>query len=198
MKGKIFGVLLMLSLWACKDESSDIGDKYFKDGQYEEAISAYNKYLQLKPKHIKSLYNRGRAHEELGKLDEAITDFKSVLEEDPNNVNALMSIGKDAFYRKTDFESALYYFDRAIEHDTENMMAYTFRGKSNQKLGNLKEAMSDFNAAISIDKTSGEPYLSRGALKMALKDKGNACADFKLAKNLGSAEADKAIKKYCH
>jgi len=193
----IFAMLAMLFFLACNDESSEVGDKYFKTGKYEEAIAAYNEYLELKPKHVKSLYNRGRAYEELGQFDQAMKDFKFVLKEDPNNVNALMSIGKDAFYRKSDFESSIYYFEKALKRDADNAVALTFKGKSHQRLGNLKEAMEDYNAAISVDKDYGDTYLSRGALRIFLKQRAKACADFRVAKGLGVKEADRVIAKYC-
>ena len=89
----IWAILSIALLWSCKDERSVLGDQYFAQGKYQKAIDAYTEYLRLEPFDIKSIYNRGRAYEELGKFDKAMDDFNRVLGEDPMNTNALLSIG---------------------------------------------------------------------------------------------------------
>lgn len=189
--------LLVALSFGCKDESSNEGDVLFKQGKFEEAVKAYDEYLKLKPSHVKTIYNRGRAYEELKEYDKALEDFYLVLQEDPQNVSALLSIGKDFFYRKEDYKNAYFNFDKALKYDNNNETAYTLRGKANQKLGNIQEAMSDYNNAIRINKEYGDAYLSRGSLKIYYNQKHTACNDFKMAKSLGMKAADKAISVYC-
>mgnify|MGYP001254312270 CR=1 FL=1 len=72
-------VLMMVVFSACNSDVTREADVLFKDGKYNEAIESYTEYLSTKPKDIKSLYNRGRAYEEVGQLEEAREDFEAVL-----------------------------------------------------------------------------------------------------------------------
>lgn len=190
----IIAAIAILS--ACKDERSELGDKYFQQGEYEKAIDAYTEYLRLEPTHIKSLYNRGRAYEELGKYSEALEDFTAVLKEDPTNVNALLSIAADYYYRLQDYDNTIFYAEKVLAVD-ESAMAHTLIGKAHQKLGELNKAMAAYNAAISVDREYADAYISRGSLRVYLRQYGRACADFKVAKSLGAVNADELLERYC-
>jgi len=197
IKSLVAVLLVVVAVTACKDERSELGDKHFRNGQYEEAIKAYTEYLRLEPTHIKSLYNRGRAYEELGKYSEALEDFNKVLKEDPQNANALLSITSDFYYRQKDYENTIYHAEKVLKIE-ESAMAHTLMGKAHQKLGNLKEAMAAYDAAISVDKEYADAYVSRGSLKVYLNQRGRACTDFKLAESLGAANGKSLLGKYCN
>ncbi|UII24060.1 tetratricopeptide repeat protein [Fulvivirga ligni] len=194
----VVGFLIALTIFSsCKDERSDLGDKYFKSGEYDKAVKAYTDYLHLEPTHIKSLYNRGRAYEELGQHDKAIADFNKVIKEDPLNASAYLSLASDFYYRLHDYENTIFYAEKALKYNEDNATAHTIKGKAFQKLGKLEEAMSAYNDAISVDKEFADAYLSRGLLRIHLKQTSRACTDFKLAKSLGSSSADQVVSKYC-
>lgn len=193
----IYNFLIILFLFSCGDENSNNGDKFFARGEYEKAVKAYSEYIHLNPEHIKSIYNRGRAYEELGQYDKAMKDFQHVLKREPKNVRALVSVANDFYVRKKDYENAIFYADKALEIDEKNALAYTLRGRSQQKLGQINEALSSYNNAISVDKNFTEAYISRGSLRLALKQKSSACKDFKTAAAIGSPQADELLMKYC-
>ena len=75
-------IVLVNILFACQNENSLLGDRYFEAGDYQKAIEAYNEYLKLKPRHVKSIYNRGRCYQELGQYDRAMVDFNKVVDLD--------------------------------------------------------------------------------------------------------------------
>ncbi|WP_185154407.1 tetratricopeptide repeat protein [Fulvivirga sp. M361] len=186
-----------LTLSSCKNENSELGDQHFKEGKYQEAIAAYTEYLRMQPRDIKTIYNRGRAYEELGQYDKALTDFRKVIKEDPLNINGYLSIANDYYHRLKDYENTIFFSDKALEFDANNVLAYTLKGKAHQKLGQLDEALTSYNAAISINKEFADAYLSRGSLRVYKKQTSKACADFNLAKSLGADQADDLVKKYC-
>ena len=105
-------------------------------------------------------------------------------------------IGKN-YYREGDYDNALFQFDRALEKDETNALGYLLRGKANHKKGNIKEAITDYNNAIRINKELGDAYISRGALHIYLKRYSTACADFKMANSLEVETAEDLLKKYC-
>lgn len=191
--------LLFIVVFAlgCKNENSVEGDKYYADGNYKKAIESYSVYLTTEPRDIKTLYNRGRAYEELGEYELALTDFNKVIKEDPLNVNAHLSITIDYYNRLNDFENTIFFAEKVLKLDETNASAFTLIGKANQKLGNLQEALNAYNSAISVNEEYADAYLSRGSLRIYQKQKSRACSDFRLASSLGLTKAEELIKKYC-
>ncbi|MEQ8925248.1 MAG: tetratricopeptide repeat protein [Fulvivirga sp.] len=194
---RLLVVALLMSAMGCKNENSNEGDIHFSQGNYEKAIESYTIYLNTEPRDIKTIYNRGRAYEELGKFELALKDFRRVIKEDPLNVNAHLSITSDYYYRLNDYENTIFYAEKVLKLDETNATAFTLMGKAHQKLGNVQDALSAYNSAISVDKEYPEAYLSRGSLRIYGKQYSRACADFRMAKTLGVEKADELIKKYC-
>ena len=192
---------LLFSLFAiiaisCQDENSLIGDQYFESGQYEKAVEAYNEFLRLKPRHVKTIYNRGRCYQELGEYEKAMEDFEKVLKFDGNNENALLSIGQE-MYRREDYKSTVFYCEKVIEKDPNNAMSYYLMGRANHKQGHTRSALNNYNTAINISKDFGEAYLYRGALNLFLKRKSAACQDLQKAVDLKTKGAKEALSKNC-
>ena len=197
MKISVLSFLILISaLFGCQNQDTLIGDAYFEAGNYAEAIESYNEFLRLNPRHIKTIYNRGRCYQELGQYDKALEDFNLVLEYDSYNDNALLSIGQE-FYRKGEYTSTVYYSEKVIEHNANNAMAHYLLGRANHKQGLLRDALNNYNTAINLDPNLGEAYLHRGALKLYMKQKNLACQDLQKAANMNVEGAADAVKKNC-
>jgi len=196
MKYFVFLILSGTLLLACKRDQSILADRLFEAGRYEEALENYNEYLRLKPRHIKSLYNRGRCYEALGRYEEAVEDYQKVLKLDPKNTNALLSIGKN-FYRQDNYEQAVFFYDKALKLERSNFIAHFLKGRALHKQGLIKEALTEYTDAININSEYGESYLYRGAIRLYLKQAHMACADFQKAASLNVEGAEEAIKQNC-
>jgi len=172
-------------------------DNLFNKGEYGEAVEMYTEFLRLHPEHTKTLYNRGRAYEEMNEYEKALEDFNSVLKKDFTHVQANISVAKDFYFRQKDYHKAITFLNTAIKHSPQNAIAFTMRGKAYQKLGEVDKALKEYNNAISIDNTLGEAYYSRGSLWIHLRKKEKACSDFDIAISLGNKDALEATKQYC-
>ena len=188
-----FAMLLTIS---CDSKDSQQGDQLFAEGKYEEAVSEYTQYIEYNPSDVKSIYNRGRAYEELGEYDKSLEDYEAALEIDPQNMNALMSIGKFHF-RNDAFGDAAFYFDKAIKVKENSANAHFLNARANHKLGETGKAMESYDQAISLNPNYGAAYLYRGALKIFMKKKQSGCSDLKKAQSLETPEAEAAVEKYC-
>jgi tetratricopeptide (TPR) repeat protein len=197
MKFKFILFTLFINVFlACQNENSLIGDEYYESGNYEKAIEAYNEYLRLKPRHVKTIYNRGRCYQELGQYDKALDDFNTVIKLDANNENALLSIGQE-MYRRGDYASVSFYSEKVIERDPGNAMAYYLMGRANHKEGHIRDAINNYTTAINLSPNFGEAYLHRGALKLYLKQNSGACQDLRKAADLNVESAAEAVRKNC-
>ena len=70
------------------------GVSYAKSEEYEKALVAYNKAIELDPKYPDVYYNRGICYRKLGEYDKAISDYSKSIELDPD----------DFVYRKKELE----------------------------------------------------------------------------------------------
>ncbi|MFY0594483.1 tetratricopeptide repeat protein [Roseivirga sp.] len=189
-------LMALILVSACGADITREADNLYKAGKYQEAIQAYNEYIDTKPKDIKSLYNRGRAFEQIGDLESARKDFTRVLDLDINNLNANLSMGK-YWYGQKDYNKAIAFFDKVIEVDGRESMAYLLKGRSLHQKADFKNARANYDLAIDFDKKNAEAFLYRGALKIVQNKKTSACNDLNRALALGAEDAKAALAKHC-
>lgn len=189
-------VVLISALSACNSGLTKEADGLFRDGKYREAVEAYNEYLTTKPKDIKSLYNRGRAYEELGDIESARKDFIKVLDLDNENLNANLSMAQ-YWYNKKDYNKAIAFCDKVIATDGRESTAYLIKGRCLHQKSLFDDAKKNYDLAIEFDRRNAEAFLYRGALKIVFNQKSGACNDLNRALALGADEAKAALAKHC-
>ena len=86
-----------------------------------------------------------------------------------------------------DYKGAIADYNKAIEIDSNDAIAYVNRGIAKYLLKDYKGSIADNNKAIEIDPNYTKAYVNRGAAKHILNE--NSCDDFKKACDLGSCEA---------
>ncbi len=192
----IIHAFILVAAIGCNNQDSFNGDDLFEDEKYEEAIDAYTSYLSTHPDHVKSLYNRGRSYEEVGQAEPAIKDFEAIIELDPKNISAYLSLAKIS-YNLHLYNKVLIYTGGAIKINENSAQAHFLAGRAEHQLGYFDQALESYNNAITINRDFGEAYLYRGAVKVGKDRLRSACEDFKFAKSLNIPEAEGAIKEYC-
>lgn len=197
MKLFFYSILFSSILCACGDNQSKEGDKLFKQGKYEAAIQQYDAYLEYNPEDLTSVYNQGRAYEELGEIEKALENYERAIEIDPKHANSLLSIGKYHF-REKNYADATFYFSKASEIIQSNPQVFFLKGRAHHKLGETQEAMEAYDQAISKNGDYGEAYLYRGALKVYQGKKSAGCGDIRVAQSLNVPEAEEALNEYCN
>lgn len=193
----ILGMVVLLTIISgCNNSGSNDADKLFAKGEYQLAIDAYNSYLASNSTDVKTLYNRGRAYQELDKLEEAEADFMAVIKIDDTNQSAKMSLSK-LYYSKKLYNKAVLWADQAVEINSNSAQAHFLAARARHQLGYVDSAFKSYTSAIKIDPDFGEAYLYRGALKVHQGKTSGACEDFNKAKALKVSEAQSIINKYC-
>ncbi|MDX5478557.1 tetratricopeptide repeat protein [Fontibacter flavus] len=190
----LIGIMFLVS---CSGGESNKGDSYYTQGDYENAIVAYDTYLSTKPKDFKALYNRGRAYEELGEYEKAEQDFLLALEQDRKNTQILLSLS-NVYQKQKKHNNALLYAEYAVEVPGAPAMAYFMKARALHQIGNTDEAYKEYSTAIKMDKDFGMAYYYRGMLKIATDNKRSGCEDLRAAVKLNYEEAQEALNKYCN
>ena len=123
-----------------------------------------------------------------GELDYAQELFSQILEETPDDEDALNAMGILS-YVQGNLKDALTYFNEAIENHPSSETSYNNRAKFYADKGDLKKAKADLTKSIGINE-SGENYLNRAEVNMGLGDVEAARADLTKALEKGGLIED--------
>jgi tetratricopeptide (TPR) repeat protein len=135
-------------------------EHYYKK-EYFEAISWYDKAIEMDPNYPKAWSNKGLTLGSLGGYKEAIACFDKALELDPNYPKAWSNKGL-ALGGLGRHEEAIKYFDKAIELDPNNTIAWDNKGFVLGSLGRYKEAIKYHDEAIAIDPNYPKAWYNKG------------------------------------
>ena len=175
------------------------GNEKYLMRSYEDAITAYNEAIQLRPDFANAYVNRGLAKEKLGQHEPAIMDYSSAIKVDPTLAGAYNNRGS-AKRKLGQHFLALEDLSTAIQLDPHYVKAYVNRGNAKNSLGHPNEALEDFNTALDLDPGSAEAYNNRGIAKATLMQLPDAIKDFdtaiELNPELANAYYSRGIGKY--
>jgi tetratricopeptide (TPR) repeat protein len=88
-----------------------------------------------------------------------------------------------------DHPLAVSHFETVIRKYPQNSDAHFYRGIAFQEMGNLSEALTSLNRAISLNPEKGDYYYGRGRVYLLFKEPETAMRDFKQAAALGNEDA---------
>ena len=126
------------------------GKCYKKMGEYDKAITEFNKAIDLREDETLYLY-RADVKRLKGDYKSAIEDFTKVIELDPMNSYAYYKRGWTKEFDK-DFQGALKDYTTSIELDRDYVYTYETRGKLYKNhLNEPKLAEKDFQMVLTIE-----------------------------------------------
>lgn len=120
-------------------------------GENEAAIAVYSSALDELPTNIDLLYAHALAAESLDMVDSAVAGFKKLLQQEPENIQALNALGYTLADRTDRFEEALDYILRAFKLNPKDAAIKDSLGWVNFRLGNLEEALKWLKDAFEIN-----------------------------------------------
>ena len=106
-----------MAVLGCEDYAImylDKGNRHLAQGQFDEAIAAYTKVIELDPESVIAYSNRGEAYYSIGEYDEAIADYTRAIEMDPEFWLAYYHRGL-AYESKGEYEEAASDYEKVIE-----------------------------------------------------------------------------------
>jgi tetratricopeptide (TPR) repeat protein len=153
------------------------GVAWHQKGDYDNAISDYNKALELHPHYAEARNNRGVAWAYKGDYDKAISDCTEAVKINPLYANAYNNRGY-AWQQKGDLDKAIADYTEALTIDEKYVQAYHSRGFAWACKGEYDKAIADYDKALEIRPRYADVYGKRGS---AWSHKGNldkAIADY--------------------
>jgi tetratricopeptide (TPR) repeat protein len=157
-------------------------DKYQK-GDFQGAITAYDRALKINPNYAAAYLNRGQARYFSRDTKGALEDLNQALRISPNNVEALLI---RSFVRKKlgDAQGATDDLNQVMRRNPISATDYSSRGTARSFSGDPRGAIEDFNQALKLAPNNPFTYLSRGNTYQQFKDYQSAMADYDQALRL--------------
>ncbi|MDO5976539.1 tetratricopeptide repeat protein [Flavivirga jejuensis] len=148
--------------------------------RYEDAIENYTISLQLDEPTSFALLRIGNCHEKLRNDDLAVQYYYKTVHEDPLLDKGWIAITK-YYNRKKDFQKALYYINKAINIDSDNVIYWKLYSQINQRLNFYEEAERGFKKTLELGNYELNTWISRGDLLIKLGEPQAAIYNFEQA-----------------
>ncbi len=148
---------------------SNRGNARVSQNKLAEALSDYNKSVELAPDVADPYLNRGVAYEGLGKYESAIADYEKVLELDAGDAMAYNNIG-NAYAGMKQWDKAVEYYHQASQIASNFAFARANESLALYELGETDKAIKQMRNIVR--KYPMFPDM-RAALTAVLWEKGN-------------------------
>ena len=162
------------------------GIEAHKSGKIKEADQLYTAILKVQPNNPDANHNLGVLAVGLGKINEALTFFKTALEVNPS-VNQFWMSYIDALIKLEKIEEANEILRKANDKEQQGMIfdkfeeVYNNMGVILKNKGYFEEAIGSFSQALKIKPDYAEAYNNLGTVQMEKSDTEAAIKSFKRA-----------------
>ena len=140
----------------------DVAVQLAQKKQFEAAVPAWRKALDLSPDDARAHNNLGVALAENGKIDEAIAEYRKSLELDAGSSQTSNNLGS-ALAQTGRMDEATASFQRALELDPDNPRAHNNLGGALAESGRLVEAIEHLRRGVEIEPDLADGHNNLGA-----------------------------------
>jgi len=139
----------------------NLGADLAKKARVDEAISHYQKALQINPRYAQAHFNLGNALRKKGGVDEAIAQYQMALQINPNHAQAHNNLG-NVFDEQGRLDEAITQYQKALQIQPDFAEAHYNLGVSLRKQGRLNEAIAQYQKALQIQPSFAEAEYNLG------------------------------------
>ncbi len=166
------------------------GKAYLARRQFDKAINAFNRAIQLDGKNGEAYSHRGLAYAGKSNVDQNIADQKKALELDPKLILAMERLALAHFEKKEPLE-AVKLVEKALSVNQNAEDIFCVRAQLFMIKKDAKRAEADLDHALSLNRSSAKVHMSRGQFFLGQNKHEQAAEEFELAIKLrpGLAEA---------
>ncbi len=139
-----------------------LGQAYYGLKDYEAAVENFDKAQALNPNGMRKFYiYKGLANLELGNVDQAVDDLENAQQEDDKSFEVNLGLAR-AYFLQEKFGSAFVQAEiltSLAETDQQIALALYWHALSQEKRGELKAAVKDWQALLKMDKDVMTPEM---------------------------------------
>src|SRR5574337_976065 len=100
-----------------------LGNAYYKKGNLEKALEAFNIATQLKPDYAEAYQRLSEVSMQIGVHEDELKVCLKEIQKDPNNADTHLLLGL-TYYKRNLFDEAKREYETTIGLDTKNAAAY--------------------------------------------------------------------------
>jgi len=179
---------------------------------YESALNDASIAIEMEPDNFNFYQVRTMVNKEMGDPLEAVNDYNKMIEINPYGIEAYTERGIIKMQNDL-YVSAIKDFTKSIELNTNNEQNYRYRALCRHNILDFNGAYEDYSQSIdllreqlnysngdeydNVKRILADTYLKRGAAATSMGNSFNACADFRMAYDLGSNLGLNYLRKYC-
>lgn len=121
-------------------------------GEYEEAISRYERAIELDPKYSDAYSGMAKAYNDNGEPEQAVSLYQQAIDIKPGYWAGYRDLGVHYYYRG-EMDKAIENFEKVIELTPNNSYAYSNLGGVYYYQGEMEKARRMFERALELDNT---------------------------------------------
>lgn len=140
------------------------GKIFYNNADYVEAEEYFTKTIEMEPKNINALLQRGFTRNLLKNFEGALNDFSEVIKLNPEHQYAYISRGS-ALNKLGEYNKAIADFNKALELDPDDQEAYNNRGFAKKMSGDKKGACEDWNKSKKLGNSEAKIILKNNHCK---------------------------------
>ena len=163
-------------------------DSLYRERQYPEAISAYDKASRFDPNNPHIVRQLGFAHDALGHRALAYSFLQKAQELQPDSVDVRLALGA-LYLRDVQDTNAISEANAVLKKHPDNAEALNLRGGADLDR-DPGAAMSDFRRLAEVVPQNPRPPYMIGSILLAQGDTAGATREFEQSLALGPAAAD--------
>jgi len=157
-----------------------MAERKYREGNYRDALTEYNRSLSLKPDNADALEGRGNAWLKTGDTSHAIEDYTRAINF-KNNKAELYNYRGFVYAGRGETEKAIADFTQALHLKPGYADALANRSRAYYQSGDYGKAIDDCTLLIALEPENFAAWNRRGSSWYAQHDDNRAIADFSRA-----------------
>jgi cellulose synthase operon protein C len=175
-----------------KQKYLESGDRYFAKAKYAEAAIQYQNAVQVDPRFVQAHYQLGQTFLKIGDNARGFQELSRVVELSPDNYQAHIDLANlllsahnpDGSPNQDYLKQAKIHLDLLNEKQPQNAQVLAAWADYYSEQGNLGQALSEMQKAITADPNRAESYVNLALLQLRLNQPDQAEVNLKKAADL--------------
>ncbi|MBD2344436.1 serine/threonine-protein kinase [Anabaena subtropica] len=145
------------------------GNTFFELQRYKDALSAYQKAVEIRPDYAKGWNGQGKTLSRLKQYQEALTAYDKTIQLQPDYVEAWSGRGF-ALQSLQRYSEAIASFDKALQLNESYPEVWNARGEVFSSLKQYDQAIKSYDRAIEFKADAYESWYNKGLALQSLKE----------------------------
>ena len=165
------------------------GVEAYGQGNFEEALKAFDTALSVDPDNVSGHRNRAICYHRIGEQDSAIVGYRQALALSPTDTVSIVNIGL-LYVEAGEHDEAVRYLESAAKIKRDDPETHMWLGFTYMALGDTARAITTYERAGELSPDDGTPYNRIGAVHHLRRDYERAVEYYRKAVEHSPQDAD--------